>query len=91
MAQFGELISKDKVMLVFVKGTDAPINHELVHVLGEKGIEVVKIEFEKNQELFDALRVTKTPEFMLYKNGQRFLRYSSPQEDLLDHLKNFSE
>jgi len=80
---------KDKVMLCFVKGGHE-VNVELVHVLGEKGIEVVKIEIEKNVELCDALNVNE-PEFMLYKKGQRYLRYKSPEEDLLNHLKTFTE
>jgi hypothetical protein len=88
-SRFGEIISKDKVMLCFVKD-GKELSVELIEVLEEKRIEVVKIEIEKNVELCDALNV-KEPEFMFYQNGQRYLRYKSPVEDLVNHLKTFKE
>ncbi|RKS00442.1 co-chaperone YbbN [Flavobacterium sp. 102] len=95
MAKFGDLINKDKVLILFYSdGHNQCPSAEIV--LKEIGTEfgpdlsTVKIDVEKNDVLADALRIKSLPAFMIYKFGKMVFRKSGGIEkhELINQLKN---
>jgi len=95
MAKFGDLISKEKTLILFYDDWDQDYRDaelmvtDIAKEFGES-LQVIKIDFDKNKELCDALSIRKLPTFMIYKSGQRFFKASGEisKEQLIEELQN---
>ena len=82
MSKFGVLIDVDiPVLLEFYSNasvSETDLN-DVATALGNKA-KVIKIDVDKNIELSEALRVKKTPTYIIYKNGEMKWRDSGAQD-----------
>ena len=85
MANFGELISNEKLLLIdfYADWNDTENTLEILRsvaaALGDKA-KVIKIDIRKNETLAEALRVKGNPTFMIYKNGEMKWRQTGLQD-----------
>ena len=88
MSKFGQLIDeKIPLLLVFYDLNSiednfmdlSPILKDVAAALGDKG-KVIKIDINKNNEIFKALRIRVLPTLIIYKNGEMVWRQSGQQD-----------
>ena len=87
MAQFKELISNESSALIFVEKISEQIPNNVVEFLEENNFRISKIDLERNPKLCEALRIEKTPYFMIYKNGKRLIETQCKFSDFIDGVK----
>ena len=85
MSKFGDLLDENiPVLLVFNRQDETSVDLNLVlkdvaAALGDKG-KVIKIDFDKNHKLSEALRVKVLPTLMIYKYSEMVWRQSGEQD-----------
>jgi len=85
MTKFGEIISKQKPVLIdFYSDWDDTENtldtlRNVAAALGDKA-KVIKIDIKKNEILADALHVKGNPTFIIYKEGEMKWRQTGFQD-----------
>ena len=86
MSKFGELLDEEiPILLIFYRQDDTessimhPILRDVAAALGDKA-KVIKIDFDKNFKLSEALRVKVLPTLMIYKFTEMVWRQSGEQD-----------
>ena len=85
MSKFGDILDENiPVLLVFNRQDETSVDLNLVlkdvaAALGDKG-KVIKIDFDKNHKLSEALRVKVLPTLMIYKYSEMVWRQSGEQD-----------
>jgi thioredoxin 1 len=86
MSKFGELLDEEiPILLAFYRQEDTessimhPILKDVAAALGDKA-KVIKIDFDKNFKLSEALRVKVLPTLMIYKFSEMVWRQSGEQD-----------
>ncbi len=81
MAKFGELIAINKPILInfYRKQNDKtttllPVLNEVAQTLKDEA-KVIKINVDENRQLCEALKITKLPTLLIYKNGEMLWRH----------------
>lgn len=89
MAKFGEIIKREGIVLLIMESERVKYDpNSLNPWLNTWGVSVsaVKLEDEKNEELFQALRIKAVPTYLVYKNGEQIHR-SSDQNNIQPTIK----
>ena len=85
MSKFGDILDENiPVLLVFNRQDETsvdlnPVLKDVAAALGDKG-KVIKIDFDKNHKLSEALRVKVLPTLMIYKYSEMVWRQSGEQD-----------
>jgi len=88
--KFGQLIAQPKVVFIFLtRLTAGPEGYGFLTELEAKGYSTYKVYIEDNIELAQALRITDTPAFIVYHEGQIFFKISSPIEFGMEDFGKF--
>ncbi len=90
MAKFGEIISSSTPTLIdfFSVNEEGSLLQNIATAIGDK-VRIIKIDTAKNEQLVEALRINRTPTFVIYKNSEMKWRQSGKQD--ADTLINLIE
>ncbi len=90
MAKFGEIISSSTPTLInfFSVNEENSLLQDVATAIGNTA-KIIKIDTTKNDKLAEALRIDRTPTFVIYKNSEMKWRQSGNQD--ADTLINLIE